>query len=91
MYVLSVAIAITILRVGNLLPEHYFVGFLMLGPLAVKMSSAGYRFVRYYTGNRACREAGPRQIVLRLSAPILVAATIAVFGTGARPRPSRRR
>jgi hypothetical protein len=80
--VLAAGIGVTILRIGDLLPEHYLIGFLMLGPLALKMSSAGYRFVRYYTGSPSYRHAGTPQIVLRLSAPLLVLATVAVFATG---------
>lgn len=80
--VLSGGIGVTILRIGDLLPEHYLIGFFMLGPLALKMGSTGYRFVRYYTASAAYRQAEPPQVVLRLSAPFLVLATIAVFATG---------
>lgn len=80
--VLTAAIGITILRIGDLLPEHYLVGFLMLGPLSLKLASTGYRFIRYYARDPAYREAGPPRIVSRLSAPVLVLATIALFATG---------
>jgi hypothetical protein len=80
--VLVAAIGVTILRIGDMLPEHYLVGFLMLGPLGLKLGSTGYRFLRYYTGNPSYRQAGPPQIVLRLAAPLLVLATGAVFITG---------
>ena len=33
-----------------LLYVHVFVGILLIGPLAVKLGSTGYRFARYYTG-----------------------------------------
>jgi hypothetical protein len=79
---LVAAIGVTILRIGALLPEHYLVGFLMLGPLGLKLGSTGYRFLRYYTGNPSYLWAGPPQIVLRLAAPVLVLATGAVFVTG---------
>ena len=80
--VLAVAIGITIVRIDDLLAAHYLVGFLMLGPVGLKLATTGYRFVRYYTGSPTYRLAGPPQLLLRLSAPLLVLATIAVFGTG---------
>ena len=80
--VLAAGIGVTILRIGDLLPVHYLIGFLMLGPLGLKVSSTGYRFVRYYTGSPSYRQAGPPPIVMRLRAPLLVLATLAVFGTG---------
>ena len=80
--VMAAAIGVTILRIDDLLPEHYLIGFLMLGPLALKLGSTGYRFMRYYTGNPSYREAGPPPSVLRLTAPLLVLATVAVFATG---------
>jgi len=80
--ILSAAIGVTILRIGDLLPEHYLVGFLMVGPMALKLTSTGYRFARYYTHNPAYRTAGPPVAVLRWSAPFLVAATVALFATG---------
>lgn len=80
--VLAAGIGITILRIGDLLPEHYLIGFLMLGPLGLKLGSTGYRFVRYYTGSPSYRQAGPPEFTLRLTAPLLVLATVAVFATG---------
>lgn len=81
-WALTAAIGVTIVWIGDLLPAHYLVGLLMLGPLAVKLGSTGHRFVRYYGGDAAHRRAGPPQIVLRLSAPILVVSTVALFATG---------
>ncbi|HUN79239.1 MAG TPA: hypothetical protein VMU32_09980 [Solirubrobacteraceae bacterium] len=46
------------------------------------MASTGYRFVRYYTHNRAYRGKGPPEPYLRLLAPIVVLSTVAVFATG---------
>jgi hypothetical protein len=80
--VLSAGIGVTILRIRELLPQHYLLGFLMIGPIALKLGSSGYRFARYYTGDAAYRAAGPPQIVLRVAAPLLVLATVAVFATG---------
>jgi hypothetical protein len=44
-------LGITILRIGQLIAEHLFLGLLLVGPVALKMASTGYRFTRYYTGN----------------------------------------
>jgi hypothetical protein len=59
-----------------------FIGMLLLGPVALKLASTGYRFTRYYSGSRAYQEKGPPAIELRLLAPLVVATTIAVFATG---------
>jgi hypothetical protein len=54
----------------------------LLGPLALKLMSTGYRFVRYYTHNAAYREKGPPHPALRGLAPVVVFLTLAVFATG---------
>lgn len=70
------------LALRSLLSVHIFVGLLLIPPVAVKLASTGWRFVRYYSGNSSYRLRGPPQIVLRLLAPVLVAATMVLFGTG---------
>ena len=42
---------LTILRVGRLLTLHFFLGMLLLGPVALKAGSVIYRFARYYSGS----------------------------------------
>jgi hypothetical protein len=39
---------VTIVGIGQLLNVHLFLGMLLIGPVALKMGSTGYRFVRYY-------------------------------------------
>ena len=80
--VLLAVIGITIIRIGQLLWLHLFIGLLMLGPVAVKMASTGYRFVRYYTRNPVYRTKGPPDPILRAIAPVVVASTLMVFVTG---------
>lgn len=80
--VLLAVIGLTILRIHSLLSEHLFVGMLLIPPVLLKMSSAGYRFVRYYTGNRRYREEGPPEWPLRVIAPMVVISTLAVFVSG---------
>lgn len=82
LFILLAAMAVTVLFVQQLLPEHYLVGFLLIPPLALKLASTGYRFGRYYTRNRSYRLAGPPPVLLRLVAVVLVISTGAVFVTG---------
>jgi hypothetical protein len=83
--VLTVLLAvegITILRMRSLVSLHMFIGMVLIPPIALKLGSTGYRFVRYYTGSRAYREKGPPPLPLRLLAPVLVVTTISIFVTG---------
>jgi hypothetical protein len=73
---------LTILQVHQLFSVHVFVGVMLVGPLAVKLGSTGYRFIRYYTGARAYREKGPPLPLLRVLAPVLVLSTVIVVGSG---------
>ncbi|HET9780852.1 MAG TPA: hypothetical protein VFR33_03650 [Candidatus Dormibacteraeota bacterium] len=82
LFLLLFLIAITVLRVRALLPQHLFLGFALIPPLGLKMFSTGWRFVRYYAGDAAYRRAGPPELLQRLIAPVLVLSTIAVFVTG---------
>ena len=83
LYVLLVAIAVTILNLQQLLPEHYLVGFLLIPPVGLKLASTGYRVARYYLSDPMYRLAGAPPVLLRfVVAPILVVSTAAVFGTG---------
>jgi hypothetical protein len=80
--VLLAALGVTILRIRPLLSEHMFLGILLIPPVALKMASTGYRFVRYYTSNPRYRSKGAPQAILRLIAPIVVASTMVVFASG---------
>jgi hypothetical protein len=80
--VLLAVIGITILRLGQLLWVHLFVGMLLLPPVLLKLGSTGYRFARYYTANPAYREKGPPATPMRLLAPFVVISTVVVMGSG---------
>jgi len=80
--VLLAVIGVTIIRIGQLLWLHLFVGLLLLGPIVVKTASTGYRFIRYYTQNAVYRTKGPPEPILRALAPIVIASTVVVFITG---------
>lgn len=80
--VMLAVLGVTIIRIGQLLWLHLFLGLLLLGPVALKMLSTGYRFARYYTSAPAYRRKGPPAPWLRLVGPLVVLATLAVFATG---------
>jgi len=71
-----------VLGVRGLLSVHVFVGLMIIGPLLLKLASTGYRFLRYYTRNAAYRLAGPPRPLLRILAPFLILATVALIGSG---------
>ncbi len=80
--ILLAALGVTILRIGQLIWLHLFLGLALIGPIAVKLASTGYRFVRYYTGDAAYRGKGPPPALMRAIAPLVVASTLVVFVTG---------
>src|SRR6266542_3562429 len=83
--VLLVLIVVELATTGDirpLVPAHVVVGMLLAGPLAIKLSSIGYRFVRYYTGSPAFVRRGPPRLALRILAPPLVATTLILVGSG---------
>ena len=68
---------------GALLSVHIFVGLLLLGPVALKLATTGYRFARYYAGALEYVALGPPELLMRvLVAPVLVLSTLTLFGTG---------
>jgi hypothetical protein len=79
---LLAVIGVTIVRIGQLTWLHLFVGLLLLGPVALKLASTGYRFARYYTGSASYRRKGPPILALRAIAPALIALTLLVFVSG---------
>ncbi len=80
--VLLVVETLTTLALGTYLNVHLFLGLLLLPPLALKLASTGWRFARYYLHNEQYVRAGPPRMLLRILAPLLVASTLALFGTG---------
>src|SRR5690348_10704394 len=83
LFLLLAAEGVTILSIGQLLSPHVFVGMLLIPPVALKLASTGWRFVRYYAGSGPYRLKGPPRLLLRLViAPGVVASTLFLFGTG---------
>lgn len=80
--VLLAILGVTIVRIGQLLWLHLFLGLALLGPIALKLASTGYRFIRYYTSDEAYRRKGPPMPALRALGPLVVLFTTLVFATG---------
>jgi hypothetical protein len=80
--ILLAAETLTTLALRTYLNVHLFLGLLLLPPVALKLASTGWRFARYYTRNEPYVRAGPPRMLMRVLAPLLVASTLALFGTG---------
>jgi hypothetical protein len=80
--ILLAAEGATIPFIGKWLGPHMFIGLLLIPPVALKLGSTGYRFIRYYTDDEPYVRKGPPPIVLRLLAPAVVLTTVVLFATG---------
>lgn len=80
--VLLAALGVTILSIGPLIWWHVVLGMLLIPPVLLKLGSTGWRFLRYYAGSPEFVRRGPPLLALRLLAPLVIAATLAVFATG---------
>ena len=74
--------AATTLALRSYLPEDIFLGLLLLPPVGLKLASTGWRFMRYYAHDEPYRLEGPPRPLLRILAPLLVASTLTLFGSG---------
>ncbi len=73
----------TILMLGSQLTLHIFLGVALIPVVCLKLGTTAWRFGRYYTGAREYVAKGPPTVLLRvLVAPLVVAATAGLFGTG---------
>lgn len=73
----------TLLNLRALLTVHAFVGMFLLPIVALKVLSTGWRMLSYYLGREEYVRRGPPAFPLRVVvAPVMVASTIALFGTG---------
>lgn len=70
------------LSLRSLLRPHVFIGFLVIPPMLLKISSTVYRFTRYYAGDAAYRRKGPPYPALRVLGPIVILTTLALLDTG---------
>lgn len=73
----------TLLNIRALLTVHAFVGMFLLPVVALKLASTGWRMASYYLGREEYVRRGPPAFPLRVVvAPLVVASTIVLFGTG---------
>ena len=79
---LFAALGVTILRIGQLIWLHLFLGLLLLGPVLLKLASTAYRFARYYMRAAIYLAKGPPALALRAMGPVLVLLTVVVFASG---------
>jgi hypothetical protein len=54
---------------------HFFLGMVLLGPVALEAGSVTYRFYRYYTGSGPYRRKGPPALLLRSLYPLVIDST----------------
>jgi hypothetical protein len=88
---LLVAEGVTIVHMRGLVSTHMFVGMVLVPPVLLKLASAGYRFLRYYTGSRALAGLDDHQGVGAVligdgttTVPILSSGFLSRFGTPVR-------
>jgi hypothetical protein len=82
LFLLLAAEGVTIVFLRPLFSAHVFIGMLLIPPVVLKLASTGWRFIRYYGNDPEYRRKGPPLLPLRLLAPLVVASTVGVFGTG---------
>jgi hypothetical protein len=81
--VLLAAEGATIPFLHSYLTLHIFLGVLLIPPVLLKTATTGWRFARYYLRTPAYVEKGPPRAILRiLVAPLVLASTAGLFGTG---------
>ena len=80
--VLFAAEGVTILSIHQLITLHFFLGMLLIGPVALKVASVCYRFARYYSGAAEYRRKGPPAPLLRVLGPVVLGTSLGVLGTG---------
>jgi hypothetical protein len=81
--VLLAAEGATLLAIRQLLLPHVFLGFLLIPPVLLKISTTGWRMLSYYRGRAEYVRRGPPMLLLRVVvAPLIVVSTISLFATG---------
>ena len=81
--ILLAAEGATIPLIGRQLTLHMALGLALIPPVLLKLGATGWRFARYYFRDPGyVRRGPPRPLMRLLVAPLTVASTIALFGTG---------
>ena len=71
-----------LIGVKSHLTLHVMIGLTLVPPLAVKIASVSWRFIRYYRHDAEYRRKGPPAPLLRLLGPALLLATLTLFVSG---------
>ncbi len=79
---LAAVVLLTGLLFGDLWRVHYFVAYLLLPVVLVKLSSTAYRMVRYYLRSGLYRQVRPPYPLARLTSPLLVVSVLVLFISG---------
>jgi hypothetical protein len=81
--VLLAAEGATIPFIGRLTALHVFLGLVLVPVVVLKAGSSAWRFASYYLGHADYVRRGPPPVLMRLVvAPLVVASTAVLFGTG---------
>jgi hypothetical protein len=81
--VLLAAEGATIPLIHSQLTLHIFLGVVLIPVVVLKTATTAWRFARYYARDPSYLEKGPPHALLRvLVAPLVVASTAVLFGTG---------
>ena len=73
---------ITVLQVGSLIVPHMVIGALLLAPVGLKLSTTGWKILRYYARAPQYVREGPPPIGRRLLAPVVMVTTVGLLGSG---------
>jgi hypothetical protein len=75
---------VTSLFIGRLLSARLAVGMLLVNPnpVGIEMSTTGFRFLQYRSGDRPYRKKGPPVLWPLALGPMVVASTVIVFISG---------
>lgn len=80
--VLFLAELVTLLSIGPMISWHIALGAALIPPAALKTATTTWRMLRYYTGSKHYKAAGPPPLLLRLLGPLVVLSTLALLGSG---------
>jgi hypothetical protein len=75
-------IVTVILGVSRVLTAHVAIGLALTPVVLLKIGSTGWRFVKYYRGDRAYVRRGAPPTYLRILSPVLIAATVILLASG---------
>jgi succinate dehydrogenase hydrophobic anchor subunit len=73
---------VTVLQVGSLIVPHMVIGAALLAPVLLKLSTTGWKILRYYTRSPEYVREGPPPLLRRLLAPVVMVTTVGLLGTG---------